>query len=38
MRTGFPLDEEEDYDLDIWAGVIPITTVVEPPSSTQACG
>jgi len=31
VRTGFPLDEEEDYDLDIWAGVIPMSTVVEAP-------
>ncbi len=30
VRTGFPLDETEDYDLEIWAGVIPFTTVVEP--------
>ena len=30
VRTGFPLDEEEDYDLEIWAGVIPMTTVIEP--------
>ena len=30
VRTGWPLDEEEDYDLTIWAGVIPFTTVVEP--------
>jgi hypothetical protein len=29
VRTGFPLDEEEDYDLEIWAGVIPFTTVIE---------
>jgi nitroimidazol reductase NimA-like FMN-containing flavoprotein (pyridoxamine 5'-phosphate oxidase superfamily) len=27
VRTGWPLDEEEDYDLEIWAGVIPFTTV-----------
>ena len=25
VRTGWPLDEEEDYDLEIWAGVIPFT-------------
>jgi uncharacterized protein len=31
VRTGWPLDEEEDYDLEIWAGVIPFTTVTEPP-------
>jgi len=30
VRTGWPLDEEEDYDLDIWAGVIPFSTTVEP--------
>ncbi len=30
VRTGFPLDEAEDYDLEIWAGVIPFATVVEP--------
>lgn len=29
VRTGFPLDEEEDYDLEIWAGVIPFRTVVD---------
>jgi hypothetical protein len=28
VRTGFPLDEEEDYDLEIWAGVIPFTTTI----------
>jgi uncharacterized protein len=31
IRTGWPLDDEEDYDLEIWAGVIPFTTVIEPP-------
>ncbi len=30
VRTGFPIDEEEDCDLEIWAGVIPFATVVEP--------
>ncbi|MGC2162895.1 MAG: pyridoxamine 5'-phosphate oxidase family protein [Silvibacterium sp.] len=24
MRTGPPLDEEEDYALDVWAGVLPL--------------
>ncbi len=24
VRTGPPLDDEEDYDLDVWAGVIPL--------------
>ena len=27
VRTGGPLDKEEDLALDVWAGVIPITTV-----------
>jgi uncharacterized protein len=31
VRAGFPLDEEEDYDLSIWAGVIPFTTRIEAP-------
>lgn len=26
VRTGPPIDEEEDYELDCWAGVIPLTT------------
>ena len=31
VRTGWPLDEEEDYDLPIWAGVVPVQrTVIEP--------
>lgn len=31
IRTGDPADDEEDYDLDIWGGVVPIRTVVDPP-------
>jgi uncharacterized protein len=30
VRTGWPLDDEEDYDLDIWAGVIPMSMTIEP--------
>jgi nitroimidazol reductase NimA-like FMN-containing flavoprotein (pyridoxamine 5'-phosphate oxidase superfamily) len=29
VRTGWPLDEEEDYHLDIWAGVVPFTLRIE---------
>ena len=29
-RSGPPIDDEEDYDLPIWAGVIPFTTNIEP--------
>jgi len=28
MRMGPPIDDDEDYDLDVWAGVIPLSTTV----------
>ena len=31
IRTGPPLDDEEDYDLPIWAGVVPLRLVAELP-------
>lgn len=31
IRTGPPKDEKEDYDLDIWAGVIPMKTTFGSP-------
>jgi hypothetical protein len=31
IRTGPPLDDEEDYDLPIWAGVIPLQLVAGDP-------
>ncbi|WP_299628846.1 pyridoxamine 5'-phosphate oxidase family protein [uncultured Tateyamaria sp.] len=31
VRTGGPVDDEQDYDLPIWAGVIPVTTQVGAP-------
>ncbi len=31
VRTGPPVDDEEDYGLDVWAGVVPITTTVGAP-------
>ena len=31
VRTGPPLDDEEDYQLPVWAGVIPFRLVAEPP-------
>jgi hypothetical protein len=24
VRTGGPVDDEEDYELDVWAGVLPL--------------
>jgi nitroimidazol reductase NimA-like FMN-containing flavoprotein (pyridoxamine 5'-phosphate oxidase superfamily) len=31
IRTGPPIDEDEDYELPVWAGVLPLRTVVDPP-------
>jgi nitroimidazol reductase NimA-like FMN-containing flavoprotein (pyridoxamine 5'-phosphate oxidase superfamily) len=31
VRTGPPLDDEEDYGLDVWAGVIPLRLIAEDP-------
>src|SRR5712692_5581485 len=32
VRTGPPLDDEEDYELPIWAGVIPLRLVADAPA------
>ncbi|NJM31304.1 MAG: pyridoxamine 5'-phosphate oxidase family protein [Rhizobiales bacterium] len=31
IRTGAPGDDEEDYALPIWAGVLPVSMMVHPP-------
>jgi hypothetical protein len=31
VRSGPPLDNEEDYDLPVWAGVIPISLIAGEP-------
>jgi hypothetical protein len=31
VRSGPPLDDEEDYELDAWAGVIPLSLGVGAP-------
>ena len=31
VRTGMPADEPEDYDLDVWAGVLPISVTFGEP-------
>jgi uncharacterized protein len=31
VRTGPPIDDEPDYELPVWAGVIPISVVANPP-------
>jgi len=33
VRTGNPVDDEEDYDLNVWAGVIPLKTGVGQPEN-----
>ena len=33
VRTGPPADDEEDYGLDIWAGVVPLHTVAGAPQN-----
>ena len=35
IRTGNPVDDEEDYDLDVWAGVIPLKLMAETPISDK---
>jgi uncharacterized protein len=35
VRVGGPKDDEEDYALDCWAGVIPLKTVAAPPISDE---
>ena len=35
VRTGGPVDDEEDYELPIWAGVIPIKQVVGSPIADE---
>jgi hypothetical protein len=31
IRTGPPLDDEEDYEMNVWAGVIPLRLVAGEP-------
>jgi nitroimidazol reductase NimA-like FMN-containing flavoprotein (pyridoxamine 5'-phosphate oxidase superfamily) len=31
LRTGPPGDDDEDYALDAWAGVVPLRLTVQPP-------
>ena len=38
VRTGPPIDDEEDYALPAWAGVIPLTLQAGPPEADPASG
>jgi uncharacterized protein len=33
IRTGPPVDDEEDYELPVWAGVVPVATVIGRPDA-----
>lgn len=35
VRSGPPVDDEEDYALDTWAGVIPLATAAGPPAPDE---
>lgn len=35
IRTGPPLDDEEDYSLDVWAGIIPLRMMADEPVSDE---
>jgi uncharacterized protein len=36
VRTGPPKDDEEDYDLDVWAGIVPLKMERQSPVSDPA--
>jgi uncharacterized protein len=36
VRTGPPKDEEADYALPIWAGIVPLSTTLHPPVADPA--
>ena len=36
IRTGPPGDDEEDYDLDVWAGIVSLTRTFGPPLTDPA--
>lgn len=36
VRTGWPLDDDEDYQLPVWAGVIPVRSEWEAPRTDPA--
>ena len=33
IRTGPPIDDEEDLGLDVWAGTLPLRTIVGEPNA-----
>lgn len=37
VRTGGPIDDEPDYDLPVWAGVLPLATIAKPAIPDDRC-
>lgn len=37
IREGPPIDDEEDYTFQTWAGVVPLETVARPPIRDARC-
>src|SRR5688572_23336669 len=35
IRTGGPIDDEEDYAMEVWAGVLPLTTATGEPIADE---
>ncbi|MFV0389818.1 MAG: pyridoxamine 5'-phosphate oxidase family protein [Pyrinomonadaceae bacterium] len=35
IRTGFPVDDLEDYDIDVWAGILPLEIEVQNPLNDE---
>jgi len=38
VRTGFPVDDEEDYGLPVWAGILPLPVVAQEPVADPRLG
>lgn len=36
IRTGRPKDDDEDYDLPVWAGILPLTPTYGTPEPDTA--
>ena len=36
VRAGGPIDDDEDMDLPVWAGVVPLRLIPAPPSRTPS--
>jgi hypothetical protein len=37
VRSGPPIDDDEDYEFQTWAGVIPLTTTAGAPIADDRC-